>query len=155
MAAPGSAQAAATSTNSKPSFRAASARRSSSVTISSDEGRRSAARKAAASCSPQRMNAKKPQRVLADDLAGFDLVPPVSELFQPIEGQGSGFPVEQSAALEAGQGRSALHLRSPPHQHVRIALASPCRDRVVVSATSSGTIAEASQNFTAPRGARR
>jgi hypothetical protein len=32
------------------------------------------------------MNAKKPQRILADDLAGLDLVPPVSELFQPIEG---------------------------------------------------------------------
>src|SRR5579872_786420 len=66
------------------------------------------------------MNAKKPDRVLTDDLAGLDFVPPVGELFQTIEGLRGGFPIEQSAALEAGQGGCALHLRSPPHQHVRI-----------------------------------
>ena len=59
---------------------------------------------------PQRMNTKKPERVLADDLAGFNLVPPAGEAFQPIEGQRSGFPLKQSAAFEAGQSRRALHL---------------------------------------------
>ena len=34
---------------------------------------------------PERMNAKKSERVLANDLTRFDLVPPVSHLFQPIE----------------------------------------------------------------------
>jgi hypothetical protein len=47
---PQSAQPAVRSTNAKPSFRAASARRSSSVTTWSDAGRCSAAMKAAASC---------------------------------------------------------------------------------------------------------
>ena len=36
---------------------------------------------------PQRMNAKKPERVLAHDLTGLDLVPSAGELFQPIEAQ--------------------------------------------------------------------
>src|ERR1700733_12930487 len=68
------------------------------------------------------MNTKKPERVLANDLAGFDLVPSVSELFQPIEGQGGPFHIKQSAALEAGERRSAFHLRSRPHQQVRISI---------------------------------
>jgi hypothetical protein len=53
---------------------------------------------------PQRMNAKKPERVLANDLTGFDLVPSVGELFQPIEGKRGAFRIEQNGALEAGQG---------------------------------------------------
>jgi len=32
------------------------------------------------------MNAKKPDRVLANDLARFDFMPPVGKLFQPMEG---------------------------------------------------------------------
>jgi len=50
-------------------------------------------------------------------------VPSVGELFQPIEGKRGAFHIEQNGTLKAGQGRSALHLRSPPHQRVRI---SPC-----------------------------
>src|ERR1700722_392700 len=66
------------------------------------------------------MNAKKPERVLANDLARFDLVPPVGQLFQPMEGRGGAFQVKQSLSLEAGDRRSAFHLRSPPHQEVRV-----------------------------------
>src|ERR1700678_3339702 len=66
------------------------------------------------------MNTKKSERVLADGLAGFDLVPPVSQLFQPIEGRSGPFHIKQSAALEADERRSAFHLRSPPHQQIRI-----------------------------------
>ena len=69
---------------------------------------------------PERVNAKKPERVLANDLARFDLVPPVGKLFQPIEGQGGPLHIKQSATLEAGERRSAFHLGSPPHQQVRI-----------------------------------
>jgi hypothetical protein len=116
------AQAGRTSTNSKPSFRAAvgealverhdlERRR---TPFGGDESRCKLERVGG----PQGMNAKKPERVFADDLAGLDFVPPVSELFQPIEGQRGGFPIERSAALEAGEGGSTLHLRSPPHQHV-------------------------------------
>src|SRR5271165_6730679 len=46
---------------------------------------------------PQRMNAKKPQGVLANDLTGFDLVPSVGELFQPIEGKRGAFPSSKAA----------------------------------------------------------
>src|SRR5271163_4903722 len=66
------------------------------------------------------MDTKESERVLADDLAGFNLVPPVGQPFQPIEGQGGPFHFKQSAALETGERRSAFHLRSPPHQQVRI-----------------------------------
>src|ERR1700733_2650428 len=68
------------------------------------------------------MNTKKPERVLANDLAGFDLVPPVSELFQPIEGRSGPFPIKQGPTFEAGERRSAFPLRSPPHQEVRISI---------------------------------
>ena len=79
-------------------------------------GRNESRRKLQCVRRPERMNAKKPERVLANDLARFDLVPPVSQLFQPIEGRGGPFQIKQSVSLEASERRSAFHLRSPPHQ---------------------------------------
>ena len=67
----------------------------------------------------KRMNAKKPERVLANDLARFNLVPPVGKLFQPMQGRRGAFQIKQSLSLEASDRRSAFHLRSPPHQDVR------------------------------------
>jgi hypothetical protein len=72
----------------------------------------------------QRMNAKKPNSILAHNLARFDLMPPVSELFQPIEGERGARSIEKRFALETGHGGGALHLRSPPRQHLRV---SPCQ----------------------------
>jgi hypothetical protein len=67
-------------------------------------GRKESRRKLERVSRSQRMNAKKPKRVLADNFAGFDLVPSVSKLFQPIEGERGAFPVEQGVTLETGQG---------------------------------------------------
>jgi hypothetical protein len=67
-------------------------------------GRKESRRKLERVSRSQRMNAKKPKRVLADNFAGFDLVPSVSELFQPIEGERGALPVEQGVTLETGQG---------------------------------------------------
>jgi hypothetical protein len=50
------------------------------------------------------MNAQQPDRVLAHDLAGFDLVPPIGELLQPIKSARGATPVELTGPLEAGQG---------------------------------------------------
>jgi hypothetical protein len=67
-------------------------------------GRKESRRKLERVSRSQRMNAKKPKRVLADNFAGFDLVPSVSKLFQPIEGERGALPVEQGVTLETGQG---------------------------------------------------
>ena len=71
---------------------------------------------------PQRMNAKKADRTLADDLAWFDLVSTVGEFGKPVESQRSPFLVEGAGALETGQSRGALDFRPPPDQHVGVAL---------------------------------
>jgi Activator of Hsp90 ATPase homolog 1-like protein len=68
----------------------------------------------------QRVHTKKSYRTLADDVAGFNLMPAVGELRQSVERERDPFDVERSGALEAGQGRGAFHFRPPPHQHVGI-----------------------------------
>jgi hypothetical protein len=44
----------------------------------------------------------------------------VSKLFEPIERRSGPFHIEESATLKMGDRRSAFHLRSPPHERVRI-----------------------------------
>jgi uncharacterized protein YndB with AHSA1/START domain len=73
----------------------------------------------------QRVHTKKSYRTLADDLAGFDLMPAVGELRQPVGRERDPLDVERSGALEAGQGRGAFHFRPPPHQHVGIPRCEP------------------------------
>jgi hypothetical protein len=62
------------------------------------------------------------QRIFADNLARFDLVPGVGYQPQPLGGKLGTLCVERCLAFETGQRRSALNGRSPPRQHVGIAL---------------------------------
>ena len=66
-------------------------------------------------------------------------------------------PFKSSKASRSRRAIAEAHSTCDPH-HTKTSespRASACSDCVVLSATSSGTIAEASQNFTAPPGARR
>ena len=68
------------------------------------------------------MHAQEPDRIFADKLARFDLVPGVGDQPQSLEGNLGTLGVEERIAFETCQGGSALHGRTPSRQHVRIAL---------------------------------
>jgi hypothetical protein len=92
----------------------------------------------------QRVDAKKSQSALADDLARFNLMPVIGKLFHPVGRERHPFYIERGL-FEAGRSRDAFPFR--PH-HTSLSESRPasaCMRRVVRSATSSGTIAEASQ----------
>jgi hypothetical protein len=71
---------------------------------------------------PQLMYAQEPDRIFADKLARFDLVPGVGDQPQSLEGNLGTLGVEERIAFETCQGGSAFHGRTPPRQHVGIAL---------------------------------
>ncbi len=71
---------------------------------------------------PKRMHAQEPDCVFADNFARFDLVPGAGDLRQPPECKLGTLRVERPVAFKAGQGGSAFDCRSPPCQHVGIAL---------------------------------
>jgi hypothetical protein len=106
------------STNGKPSFRAASARRSSRVTTSSDGEPVFPGYEARCQLQcvgrPQRVNAKKSRRALADHLAGLDLVPPVGDLGQSVDA--SAIPFASSAASRSRPARADTHSTADLHE---------------------------------------
>ena len=102
----------------------------------------------------QRVHADKTDGCLTDRLNGFDLVPGARELEEPIERVASARLVEGPVAFETCNCRRAFRFTSPPDQHHRIGKGELLQAGVARSFSSSGTIAEESQNFIARLAAR-
>ncbi len=69
------------------------------------------------------MNPKEPDRVLENDLAGFDLVPSVRQPFQPIKGQGG--PFKSSKTFRSSRASAEAHSTCDPTTPVDRDRASP------------------------------
>lgn len=154
-----SSSADATSITGNPSLRAAVPSRSSSVTISKDAGRRSAARNAAASwsASAARKGCTRRNRPAASRMASLGSISCQLSASCRIRLIASVIAGAASAPSRSSRAKAETHSTSEPH-HTSMAAsfaASACRRRVDTSATSSGTIAEASQNLTDPSAALR
>ena len=88
---------------------------------------------------------------LSDDRNGGRRIRSDPARSNPIAGRPL-WPLDKAGGIDFEHPRHLRSLRAGAYLDAQL---GACRDSVVLSATSSGTIAEASQNFTAPPGARR
>jgi hypothetical protein len=97
---------------------------------------------------PQGMDAQESERVLADNLLGSTSCQ--ASAISLSRWKASSALFASSAASRSRRANAEAHFTADPH-HASMSgsrCASACRRSVVVTATSSGKIAEASQNFT-------